>query len=119
MISIPVAASSARMLRPSRPIILPLYLVVVDVEHSHGILHRRLRSHPLDGLDYDSLGFLGGSQLGVVHYVVDIAGSSCRGFIFKGFHQFSLASSTERPETLFQPSLEPGGEAALLVLHGC
>ncbi len=67
-----------------------LYLVVVYVEDRHGVLYRRLGGHTLYGLYHDTLGLLAGRHLGVVHYVVDIAGGCRLGLVLERLHEFLL-----------------------------
>ena len=73
MISIPVAASRARMLRPSRPMIRPLISSLSMWKTGDGVLDSRLRSQALDRLHDDALGLLVGGHLRFLDDLVDIA----------------------------------------------
>ena len=68
-----------------------LDVVVVDVEDRDAVLHSRLSSHTLYGLDDDALGFLIGIELGLVHDVIDI-GCRCRaGFVLQTLDELLLS----------------------------
>ena len=63
-----------------------LYIVVINMEHRHAVLHSRLSGHTLDGLDDNFLGLGIGIEFGLVHDFVDIAGSGRLGLVLQALH---------------------------------
>ena len=67
-----------------------LNVVVVDMEHGHGIFDSGFGGYTLNGFHNDALSLLIGGHFGIVHDVVDVGSGSCFGFIFERFHEFFL-----------------------------
>ena len=63
------------------------HLVVVDMEHADRVFDGCFSSHTLDGLDDDLLRLRIGVELGLVHDLIDIAGSIRAGFVLQALHQ--------------------------------
>ncbi len=67
-----------------------LHLVIVDVEDGDGVLYRGLGSHTLYCLKHDLLSLLVGVELGLVHYLVDVALRLCLGLVLERLHEARL-----------------------------
>ena len=67
-----------------------LHLVVVNMEHADRVLDSSLSGHTLDGLDDNLLGLCISIELGLVHDLIDIAGSSRLGLILHRLYQTSF-----------------------------
>ena len=61
--------------------------VILNVEDGDGTLSGCFRSHTLDRLDDDFLGFFVCLQTGIVHDLIDIGHSRSLRFILEGFHK--------------------------------
>ena len=90
MISTPVAASSARILRPSRPIIRPLIssesMWKIETAFSVAV---SVATH-LNRLYHDLFSFHIGSHFSFLHDLVDIRDGFCLCFFFQRVDQFFL-----------------------------
>ena len=60
------------------------------MEDRDAVLHSRLSSHTLYGLDDDALGFLIGIELGLVHDVIDIGCRRRAGFVLQTLDELLL-----------------------------
>ena len=79
-----------------------LDLVVVDVEHRHGVFDGRFRGGTLNGVDHNALGFLGGVQPGLVHHLVDIRHGLGTGLGLHVLDQLVLGIGCSHAGHLFQ-----------------
>ncbi len=112
-ISIPVAASNARMLRPFTTDDTAFDLVRFDMEHGNRVLDSRLRRHPLDGLDHDLLRLLVGGHLRLLHDLVDVgSGLLTWPRPFKDSIRRSFASSADKPGQSLQMLHFTSGEVS-------
>ena len=104
-----------------------LHLVVVYMEDTDRILYSRFCGHALDGLDNYLLGLLVGIELGIIHNLVDVAGSIESCLIFQALDEallsFLSAQAREFLKLLLLLTLHLlqllllQGEELLLVLH--
>ena len=112
--SMPVAASSARMFRPSRPMIRALHLVVRKVHDGYRCLGHVIAGVPLDGQADDVLRLLVRLFLGLVLDPLDGLGRLELGFVLHRDHELALGllgghvgDLLEHLPLLAEPLLEP------------
>ncbi len=92
----------------------PLDFIAFDVEHRDGILNRRLRSRPLNRVDYDSLGFLGRIQTGVVNHIIDVGLSLGPRLRLHVFHEYVLRLGSRHPRDVLNLAVRLLAEPVIL-----
>ena len=72
IISTPVAASNARMFRPSRPITSALYVIIFDVKNGDGVFNGLFGSNSLNCFYHNLLGIATGIDLSFIYNVLNL-----------------------------------------------
>ena len=96
-----------------------LDLIVLDREGSDRILDSCFGGRPLDGVDHDSLGFLGSIEPGLVHGVVDVGLGFGTGFRLHVLHQDVLGILSAHPGNHLELLVDLGGLLFIFILLLC
>ena len=87
-----------------------LHLIVVDMEHTDGVLNGCLSSYTLNRLDNDLLGLGIGIEFCLIHNLVDVTGCGSLSLVFHRLYESGLGILSTQSRYLFE-------HLALLELH--